>query len=90
MGYSESRPVLDVSRVTELPRQGNHTFNHVIVLDSQLAGHWKRTLKKNSLIIEAVLYTPFCDAQTEALQAAADKQGEFLGLTTKPVVARAI
>lgn len=90
MGYSESRPVLDVARVTELPRQGSVAFNHVIVLDSQLAGHWKRTLKKTSLVIEAALYRPFDDAQTQALQAAADRHGEFLGLTTEPVDTKAI
>ncbi len=41
MGYSESRSVLDVSGVTELPCRSNVAFNHVIILDSQLAGHWK-------------------------------------------------
>ena len=90
MGYSESRPVLDVARVTELPRQGSVAFNHVIVLDSQLAGHWKRTLKKTSLIIEAAHYRPLDDAQTQALQAAADRHGEFLGLTTESVVTKPI
>jgi len=90
MGYSESRPVLDVSRVTELPRQGTAAFNHVIVLDSQLAGHWKRTLKKTSLMIEAALYRPFDDAQTEALQTAADRHGDFIGVTAEPVITTAL
>ncbi|MGH2817718.1 MAG: winged helix DNA-binding domain-containing protein [Actinomycetota bacterium] len=81
VGYSESRYLLDASRVARSLPQGGAIFNDVVILDGQLAGHWKRTLKKDSVIIEAALYTQLDDAQTQALQAAADRHGEFLGLT---------
>jgi hypothetical protein len=86
MGYTESRTALDASGVTELPRRGNVSFNHVIILDSQLAGHWKRTLKKDSLIVEAALYRTFDQEQRRALQKAADMHADFLGLTAEPVI----
>jgi DNA glycosylase AlkZ-like len=55
-------------------------FNHAVVLDGQVAGHWKRTLRSDAVIIEAALYQPFADPQARALQAAADRHGAFLGL----------
>jgi hypothetical protein len=85
VGYSESRYVLDVSRAARSRPQDRAIFNGVVILDSQLAGHWKRTLKKDSVIVEAALYTPFGDAQTRALQAAADQHGAFLGLAATVV-----
>ena len=85
MGYSESRHVLDIARVTELPGQSGATFNHVVILDGQLAGHWKRTMRKDSLKIEVALYRPFTAEQNRALQAAVDAHGAYLGLTSAPV-----
>jgi Winged helix DNA-binding domain len=80
VGYSESRNVLHPSGDARSLPQGRVVFNGVAILDSQVAGHWKRTLTRRSVIIQAALYAPFDDAQTQALQAAADRHGEFLGL----------
>jgi hypothetical protein len=80
VGYSESKYLLDVAGTARARTKDRAVFNHVVILDSQVAGHWKRTLKRGSVTIEAALYAPFDDAQAAALQAAADRHGEFLGL----------
>jgi hypothetical protein len=80
VGYTESKHVLDASGAARSLPGGRAIFNHVAVLDTQVAGHWKRTLKKDAVVIEAALYEPFDDAQAGALQAAADGHGAFLGL----------
>jgi hypothetical protein len=80
VGYSESKYLLDISGTARAQPPAQGVFNHVILLDSQLVGRWKRTIKKDAVTIEAALFTPFNDAQTEALQVAADKHGAFLGL----------
>jgi len=85
VGYSESKYLLDLSGAARPWPQGRPVFNHVVVLDSQVAGHWKRTLTKNAVVIETMLHTPFDDAQREALQAAADRHGAFLGLPASVV-----
>ena len=85
MGYSESKHLLDVSGVVGSEPRHEAVFNGVVILDSQVAGRWKRTLKKSSVVIEAALYKPFNRAQTKALQAAADRHAEFLGLTATVV-----
>jgi hypothetical protein len=85
VGYSESKYLLDVAGTARARIQDRSVFNHVVILDSQVAGHWKRTLKRGSVTIEAALYEPFDDAQAAALQAAADRHGEFLGLSATVV-----
>jgi hypothetical protein len=94
VGYSESKYVLDVSGVARTPAaEDKVVFNHVVILDGQVAGNWKRTLKKGSVLIEVSLYQLFNAAQTRGLQGAAQRHGEFLGLTAtvvtrSPVVTR--
>jgi hypothetical protein len=78
VGYSQSRSVLNLAGRTLLPTRP--VFIGVVILDGQLAGHWKRTVGRDTVAFEVALYEPFDDAQTKALQAAADRHGEFLGL----------
>jgi hypothetical protein len=80
VGYSQSKYLLDASGTARVLTRDRPVFNHVVVLDTQVAGHWKRTLRKDSVLIEAALYEEFDDAQARALQAAADRHGAFLGL----------
>jgi hypothetical protein len=78
VGYSQSRSLLNLAGRTLM--QTRPVFNGVAILDGQLAGHWKRTVGRDTVAFAVALYEPFDDAQTKALQAAADRHGEFLGL----------
>jgi Winged helix DNA-binding domain len=78
VGYSQSKPLLNLAGRALV--QDRPVFNGVAILDGQVAGHWKRTIGRGAVAFEVALYEPFDDAQTKALQAAADRQGEFLGL----------
>jgi hypothetical protein len=83
VGYTESKYVLDISGAARARPEGLKIFNQVILLDSQVAGHWRPTPNKHVVRIEAVLDAPFAPAQQRALQAAADEYAEFLGLTAE-------
>jgi hypothetical protein len=83
VGYSQSKHVLNLAGRTLL--QDRPIFNGVAILDGQVAGHWKRTLGSGAVTFEVALYEPFDAAQARALEAAADRQGEFLGLTATVV-----
>jgi len=88
VGYSESKYLLDVSGAARSQPEDGVPFNHVVVLDGQVAGRWKRTLQRRSVLIEAVLHAPFDDRQAAALQAAADRHAAFLGLTATVTTSR--
>jgi hypothetical protein len=79
VGYSQSKSLLNLAGRALL--QDRPMFNGVAILDGQVAGHWKRTLNRDTVAFAVALYEPFDDAQAKALQAAADRHGEFLGLT---------
>ena len=88
VGYSQSRYLLDPSGTARVLTRDRPAFNHVVVLDTQVAGRWKRTLQRDAVVVQAALHAPFDHAQTRALQAAADRLGAFLGLPAT-VVTRA-
>lgn len=79
VGYGESRAFCDQSGVRPSPVD-RAIYNGALILDSQLAGHWKRAVTKRSVMFTVALRVPFDDAQMQALHAAADAHGAFLGL----------
>ena len=67
--------------------RGRGAFNGVVILDGQVAGHWRRTLRKDTVVIQTALYEPFDAAGNRALRAAGDRHGAFLGRTATVVAA---
>ena len=88
VAYGESKYVLDASGAarSEPPRQG--VFNHVLVLDGQVTGRWRRTQKKNSVVIEVAPYAPLHPEATRAMRDAATRHGRFLGLPATVLTGR--
>jgi hypothetical protein len=53
----------------------------MIVIDGQVAGIWKRSLREDSVVITPSPFTALTKAENQALLAAADQYGAFLGLS---------
>jgi hypothetical protein len=79
VGYGESRGYCDQSGVRP-SLVDRAIYNGALILDTQLAGHWKRTVTKRSVTFTVALRVPLDDAQMHALHAAADAHGAFLGV----------
>ena len=69
IAYKDRGPVVAAS--------GRDVFAH-FVIDGRLAGSWKRTLKKDSVVVEAVPYRRLSRENTRALASAAERYGKFL------------
>lgn len=54
--------------------------NGLVIVDGQLAGHWRRTPASERLDVEVVALRPFDDAEQEALARSAQAYGDFVGL----------
>lgn len=81
VAYTESKHVLFGSTLppgTSLP-------NGVLLLDGRVAGHWKRTLTRDTLAVEVLLHRAFTPAESAALDTAAARQAAFLGLAARVV-----
>jgi hypothetical protein len=54
-------------------------FWPVIVVDGQVAGLWKRTVRKTNVNVEPDPFCPFSKEVKDSIQQAAASFGEFLG-----------
>lgn len=61
----------------------------VVVVEGRLVGHWRRTLKKETVEISAKVFRKLTPAEGAALHKAADRYGKFLGLTASLTTASA-
>jgi hypothetical protein len=57
---------------------GNGIFFPTIVVDGQVVGTWKRTLKKSEVVITPGPFARLNEAETRAFAVAASRYGEFL------------
>jgi hypothetical protein len=65
---------------TRLTNAATAVLGPTIILDGQAVGTWRRTLKRDSVFIETNLWTTLRRDERHALDAAAQRYGEFLGL----------
>jgi hypothetical protein len=74
-GYQDSRNLLalDGHQVT-----GRESATGMVIVDSQLLGHMKRTLSPEHVTFDIQLLRPLNDDEQSALQDAADRYGRFL------------
>jgi hypothetical protein len=78
VAYKDRSAVLN-PEYASLPNYGHGIFNPTIVIDGQVVGTWKRTLKKDSLAISPSPFAKLKRAETRAIAEAANRYGNFLG-----------
>ena len=59
---------------------GNALIPHVIVVDGQLVGTWRRTFEKDGVILTLELLTRLSAAESKRVMSAARRFGDFVGL----------
>ena len=85
VGYSDRSALYEGDAPDHLDPRGAILLNYIIVMDSQVIGAWRRTLKRGRVIIELKPFAPLTDIQTAAIQKAAEHYGSFLGLSAELV-----
>ncbi|MEJ2555931.1 MAG: winged helix DNA-binding domain-containing protein [Anaerolineae bacterium] len=56
-------------------------FNSMIVIGGRIAGSWRRTFKKEAVIIEIAPFAPLTAAEDAAIADAAQRYGDFVGMS---------
>ena len=87
VGYSETKRLLNLSGIAR-PLSARTLYLGIVVLDGQIAGHWKRTIATRSVRFDVALYRPLEGARAAALQRTADAHGAFLGLPAEVTTTR--
>jgi hypothetical protein len=79
LGYKARDAVLD-ARYLEPAASSGGVFRPIVVIDGQVAGIWRRALEEDSVTIRPSVLTALTEAESQALLAAADQYGAFVGL----------
>jgi len=64
---------------------GNGIFKPIVVVDGKIAGVWKRSFKKDSVVIEKILFRQLTDSEIQAFQSKAQKYGDYEGKNVQVV-----
>ncbi|HUI89209.1 MAG TPA: winged helix DNA-binding domain-containing protein [Anaerolineales bacterium] len=80
VGYADRSAIFDSSHTQKLDARSNPLFQHTIVINGQLAGTWKRTIKKDTVMIELHPFAPLTNSERKVVTIAAQNFGRFLEL----------
>lgn len=79
VGYKDRSAVFDPSHAKHFDPRSN-VLNSVIVIDGRVIGTWRRTIKKNSVIIMPHLFTPPNKDEVSTLSASVKHYSAFLDI----------
>ncbi len=80
VGYTESRFFGDPREATARAAWRDRSLpSGVLLIEGGVAGHWRRTLKKDLVTLEVFLYDEPSSATVRRLETAATEMGRFLG-----------
>jgi hypothetical protein len=82
VGYAERSAIHDESHNNKPAARGNVLFMHTIVINGQIAGTWRRTVKAKTVEIELHPFKPLTKTEKLALNHEVAIFGKFLGLKT--------
>jgi hypothetical protein len=80
VAYTDRGAIAGESYIEKLDGWDKSLLNYIIILDSQLAGSWKRTHKAKEVIVETRLFKPFSKAECDTLTTAIEGYGRFAAL----------
>jgi hypothetical protein len=80
VGYKDRSAIFDESFIAKLSAFRESILTQTILVEGEIAGTWKRTLKKKEVIISLAPFTVLKKAQNQAVIESAQEYGKFLGL----------
>jgi hypothetical protein len=80
IGFKDRSAIGEIARQAGIKGDDPSLIAHIIILDGQIVGGWRRTIKKDTVLIELNLITELTNAENQAVLAATEEYGKFLGL----------
>lgn len=85
LGYQDRHHVLPREHADKIVPGGNGMFLPTIIVNGQVVGTWKKTIKKDTVAIKLRPFRKLSKAELTLLQTPARQYGRFLGLDPKLV-----
>ncbi|MCC6615266.1 MAG: AlkZ family DNA glycosylase [Anaerolineae bacterium] len=83
LGYRDRSAVLDPQHAQKICPGGNGIFYPTIVAGGQIVGTWKRTIKKQKVVVTPEPFTSLSREVAAGFAAAAEAYGAYLGLAVE-------
>jgi hypothetical protein len=83
IGFKDRSAIGQLAKQAGIKSDDPSFLAYVIILDGQLIGGWKRTIKKDMVIIELNLFAKLTKAQNQALRDMVEQYSQFLGLPAR-------
>lgn len=83
IGFKDRSAIGDAIKGLGIKNEDESVLAHILILDGQVVGGWKRKLNKAQVEIEITLIKKQARAEKEAIHQAAEKFGTFLNLPIK-------
>lgn len=80
VGYTDRSAIFDEAHTHKLDARGSVLAQHVILTAGGIAASWKRTWKKDLVLIEVTLFRAITKKESQALATAAQRYASFLDL----------
>ena len=80
VGYTDRSAIFDGTHTGKLDSRGSELAQYTIIINGQIAGTWKRTIKKREIIIELTPFGVMTKTQNKAIADAAESYGNFLDM----------
>lgn len=80
VAYKDRSAILDASLDTQVDSRNNLLFNNTIIIDGKIMGVWKRTVKKDMVIIATKYFKKITEVQAQAIEKAKKRYEAFIGL----------
>lgn len=81
VGYTDRGAVFHSSNTQKLGARDNVLFNHIVVVDGQVVGTWKRMVKKEVVMVTPCFFTEMAEDLWRAFAAVTERYGVFLEKT---------
>lgn len=78
IGYTDRRASIgtgDAAKIAHGP-----TYHPTVVVDGRVVGTWKRSANRGAVVVDADFFVPPTEAERQAVTAAAQRYGAFLGM----------
>jgi len=80
IGFKDRSAIGEIARQVGIRKDDPALIAHILILDGQLIGGWRRSLHKDSVHVETSPITRLSRSEEQAVREAAEQFGEFLGL----------
>jgi hypothetical protein len=85
IGFKDRSAIAGIAEKAGIKSDDPSLIAHIVILDGQVVGGWRRTIKKDAVLIELKLFAPLTKVENQAISKAIQQYGKFLGLSTEIV-----